>query len=81
MRTTDVETADDLAVCMRTFIRSNGCPTSTTQMPPTPPDRKLLRAEAAAAAMQKVKNVRGERENDNESPHCRKRQQIVLRCD
>jgi hypothetical protein len=25
------------AVCMRTLTRSNGCPTTTAQMPPTPP--------------------------------------------
>jgi hypothetical protein len=25
------------AVCIRTLTRSNGCPTTTAQMPPTPP--------------------------------------------
>mmetsp|Transcript_27880 Transcript_27880/g.65456 ORF Transcript_27880/g.65456 Transcript_27880/m.65456 type:complete len:208 (+) Transcript_27880:684-1307(+) len=35
-----------LDVCMRTFTRSNGWPTTTTQAPPTPPDRKLLRADS-----------------------------------
>ena len=34
-------------VCIRTLTRSNGWPTSTAHTPPTPPDRKLLRADSA----------------------------------
>lgn len=33
-------------VCIRTLTRSNGWPTSTAHTPPTPPDRKLLRADS-----------------------------------
>ena len=36
-----------------TLIKSRGCPTKTVQAPPTPPDRKLLRADSAVEAVQK----------------------------
>ena len=35
-----------LPVCIRTLIKSRGCPTRTTQMPPIPPDRKLFKADS-----------------------------------
>mmetsp|Transcript_27816 Transcript_27816/g.64570 ORF Transcript_27816/g.64570 Transcript_27816/m.64570 type:complete len:102 (+) Transcript_27816:813-1118(+) len=33
-------------VCIRTLMRSNGCPTKTTQMPPTPPDKNDFKADS-----------------------------------
>ncbi len=34
-------------VCIRTLTKSKGWPTSTAHTPPTPPDKKLLRADSA----------------------------------
>jgi len=42
------------AVCIRTLTRSNGCPTTTAQMPPTPPAasaRSDCRDEVVATLM------------------------------
>jgi hypothetical protein len=36
-----------LTLPARTLMRSRGWPTRTTHTPPTPPDRKLLRADSA----------------------------------
>jgi hypothetical protein len=30
------------AVCIRVFVKSNGCPTRTQETPPNPPDKKDL---------------------------------------
>ena len=33
---------------VRTLTKSNGCPTNTAINPPTPPDKKLFKEDAAA---------------------------------
>jgi hypothetical protein len=41
----------------RTLMRSRGCPTRTTQIPPTPPDRKLLRADSAVDTQTQIEAI------------------------